>query len=271
MFETQTSIPPEAGGIFLSTQEQRDTNELIEKYEIARLSSDSHKAKLLQMLPDPNLELAQGKKTYQAWVDEYARQKGAYWTAQQLAAIDILLPGVDNACSRQRVKKALYGDPREVASADRESARDWLTSQDLSSVLAGAGVVIEYEPPNPYLEMRISYTEDLKEQAAMGEDMARTIRRQGGGLRERIVEGCLDNLATGIEIESKGNEHRYFIGHRGYITEYDWEDDRVIHYYDGQLDSYDGHRNSNVTDDVRMLGAVANASQILFTSGKIVE
>lgn len=271
MFETRTSIPPEAGGIFLSAQEKDDARGLVEKYEKNKSKSDKHKAELARMLPNPAIEDKSGKQTYQSWVDSYVRQKGTYWRERQMAAVAILLPGNENLTRLRRVKKVLYGDLREIGHKEHTETKAWIRSINISDVLAGAGVAIEYEPPNPFLEMRITYTENLKEQAAMSEDVARTIRRRGGELRERIVEGCLDNFATGVEIVSESREDRYFVGPKRYIIEYDWEDDRVIHYYDGQLDSYDGHRNSNVTDDVRMLSSVANATQILFTSDKIIE
>lgn len=271
MFETQIDTPPEIGGIFLSMQEKQDATILLEKYEAARLASERYKAELEIMLPNPDEELSLGHKTYQAWVEDYVRQKSTYWSAQKLEAINILLPGLENATKRHRVKKAILSDPRETANKDRENAKNWLYSHDLSAVLASAGVAVEYEPPNPYLEMRIIYSEGLKERAAISEDVARTIRRKAGELRERIVVECKDSFASGVEVVSEEDEHRYFVGQRGYITEYDWEADRVIHYYDGQLETYDGHRNSDVTDDERMLGAVANASQITFISGKIAE
>lgn len=258
--------PPNPGGIFLPEIHKDQVSELLGSYATALTTKQNYKEKLDKVYPKG---LEDETAPYQPLVQKYVKSKTAYKKLQESAVISILLPGKENKRQRQRLANLLYGDKRETYKKDRDIASQWIESLDMAEILAEAGVVVEYSPPNPYDEMTIGYVEFLKEKIALSDDLASRIKRQSAEYRQQILEQCKTQNQKGIIFEGRHFETAYYVWNNQYLCEYEYDNNVVIHYYEGQLNSYDRHRNSSIDDDIRIMKALSDCEHNYFTSDSI--
>lgn len=249
--------PPEQGGIFLSEYEREYLGGLLGGFAAICRESSRAQNKLDEILPidyekeDPLEEL--GK--YNRLIKDYCKIIASPHRQKTEVVLNILLPGKENRHVRVKSLHALFGDSREVSPEFKKDVKEMLNSCDQDELLRGAGIAIDYEPPNPLIEMRISYTEYLKEKAAQEADSTAVIRQTSEKYRTRIV----DELILNRKVEVILGEEKFFLSsnlnNQSYLTRFN-EDGMTIHYYDGQLQSYESQRNAGINDEIFFLDCI---------------
>ncbi len=222
-------------------------------------------AELNEVFPNKPRQLFEHDNRVKAFVN-----KGMVKRQNERLAVNLMFAAPEQKAHRLRVLKLLFGeDNRLTYVSDRQKAREWMDSIDVTKVLEGHG--IKTTPRKMGLKalqasLKLSYevkrSARLAEAAGLEGDLTSAVRRHSFEQQRSVLDYCQDlgieNVVVGSqEFEVINNDTGY-----SYLSYFHHRKNQWVHYYDGQLNeaAYTTGRNAGINDDMHFLHSILEAS-----------
>jgi len=259
----QELLPSKMDGFFICKEEIYDIERLIANHgEILEVSRKAQ-ARLRRLLTptSKNDSTNHISSRINEKINRFVSVKMTNRIAKERLVIDVLYPGDEHKTQRNRIKKLLfYKDKRETFEADRKQAREYIDSLPHDQILCEAGVKFEEVFPDPLLEFEVECYENLFERASLESDLSSAIKRKTSIIAEGITDYIDRNKINEMTIGGINLQLMSTDTNPAHLVSVDQENGGIIHYYDGNLQSYYNQRLSNIDDDIFLLRCVVDHS-----------
>jgi hypothetical protein len=222
-------------------------------------------AELNEVFPNKPRQLFEHDNRVKAFVN-----KGMIKRQNERLAVNLMFAAPEQKAHRLRVLKLLFGeDNRLTYVSDRQKAREWMDSIDVTKVLEEHGIKIT--PRKMGLKalqasLKLSYevkkSARLTEAAGLEGDLTSAVRRHSFEHQRTVLNYCQEQ---GIENVSVGHQKFEIISSETgfpYLSYFHYRKNQRVHYYEGQLreDGYATGRNAGINDDMHFLHSILEAS-----------